>query len=338
MLIGTMLKPLIVFGHEVYVLTPNQVTRGLRGHVNIWQALQSSHNLRLFVLCGLLVLAVLGACTYLKSLRFFQGVGGFIDRATPIAPDIIRIAFGASLLFSLKNQALFGPELPLSGFPLANLLRPLLFLAGIALILGVGIRIFGIIAAAIWVFAFADKGWYMLTYLNYLGEALAVILLSRQLLSVDTLMSRAKKTKQKRGGYERYSMPIARVFFALSLLYAAISVKFIHTALSLDVVNGYHLTRYFPFDPLFVVLGAGLIEILVATLYLVGFLQRFNTLVFLVFMSLSILFFKESVWPHYLLIGLGVGIFLHEPDDFALDKYWPTKRRGTSPKPKPRHP
>ncbi len=93
------------------------------------------------------------------------------------------------------------------------------------------------------------------------------------------------------------------------------------TALSLDVVNRYHLTHYFPFDPLFVVLGAALIEVTVALLYMAGLLQRFTTVIFLVFMSLSLIFFKESVWPHYLLIALGIGIFLHQPDKWALDRY-----------------
>lgn len=93
------------------------------------------------------------------------------------------------------------------------------------------------------------------------------------------------------------------------------------TALSLDVVNRYHLAHYFPFDPLFVVLGAALIEVTVALLYMAGLLQRFTTVIFLVFMSLSLIFFKESVWPHYLLIALGIGIFLHQPDKWALDRY-----------------
>jgi hypothetical protein len=54
-------------------------------------------------------------------------------------------------------------------------------------------------------------------------------------------------------------------------------------------------------------------------LYMAGLLQRFTTVIFLLFMSLSLMFFKESVWPHYLLIALGIGIFLHKPDMWAAD-------------------
>ena len=91
--------------------------------------------------------------------------------------------------------------------------------------------------------------------------------------------------------------------------------------MSLDVVNHYHLTHYFPFAPLFIVLGAGLIEVVVSLLYVAGLLQRFTTVIFLVFMSLSRLFFRESVWPHYLLIALAIGIFMHKPDMWAADRY-----------------
>ena len=108
-----------------------------------------------------------------------------------------------------------------------------------------------------------------------------------------------------------------------------------NTALTLDVVNHYHLTQYFPFKPLFIVLGAGLIELIVSLLYITGLLQRFTTVIFLVFMTLSLLFFKESVWPHYLLIALAIGIFMHKPDIWAADRYLftsklrPLNRKGT---------
>jgi uncharacterized membrane protein YphA (DoxX/SURF4 family) len=158
----------------------------------------------------------------------------------------------------------------------------------------------------------------MLTYANYLGEAIAIYLLPYQHMSIDFLFTK-KRTQAKRMKFERYSMPIARVLFGFSLLYTALTVKFMDTALSLDVVNHYNLTRFFPFDPLFVVLGAALIELLVSLLIITGFLQRFTSVLFLAVMTLSLIFFKESVWPHYLLIGLGVGVFLHRPDVWSLD-------------------
>lgn len=316
------------FAHEVYVLTPGQIDHDKYEHSpNVFQSLSSSHNLRIFIIFLLVTLATLSFVLFLKSTRIFQKLGKFIDKATAVAPDVIRIAFGISLIISAKNSAVFGPELPMDSFPLSGLLRITLLVIGIAITLGIFIRLFGWLAVLLCLFVFVSKGWYILTYTNYLGEALAVVLLPMQTISLDSLIARIKRAKVPRPRYEQYSMSVARLLFGFSLLYAAVNVKFVTSAVSLDVVNRYNLTHYFPFDPLFVVLGAGLIEILIAVLYMLGLLQRFNTVFFLIFLTLSLLFFKESVWPHYLLIALGIGIFLHKPDVWALDRYLFAERK-----------
>jgi len=308
------------FAHEVYVLSPGQITHDKTGaQPNVWHVLTTGHNLRTLILFSILTAASLCLALWLKSKQPFQKIGRLIDKATPIAPDVIRIAFGLSLIVSATKHSLFGPELPLDSFPPAGLIRPGLLILGVALTLGVFTRYFGLLAIGLWLFALASKGWYILTYANYLGEAIAVVLLPVQTISLDHLITRIRRVKLKRPRYNKYSMPAARLLFGFSLLYAAINVKFVTPALSLDVVNHYHLTHYFPFDPLFVVLGAGLVECMIAVLYMLGLLQRLNTILFLSFLTLSLLYFKESVWPHYLLIALGLGIFLHKPDVLALD-------------------
>jgi len=308
----------------VYVLTPGRVN--IDNQINspgVFSALSSSGNLRLFIFYLVLTLAVLAFALWLKSTRPFQRIGRFINRASGFAPDIIRVAFGASLIFSAANNALFGPELPIDSFPLPDLLRTGLLVAGVGLTLGIFTGYFAWAAVLLFVFGLLDKGTYMLTYVNYLGEAIAIILLPRQRFSVDRLIRKIKtaKSKAKTLRLEKYSMPVARILFGLSLLYTAIDVKFLGSALSLNVVQRYNLTDYFPYDPLFIVLGAGLIESLIALLYIFGVLQRFNTVFFLIFLVLSLTFFNESVWPHYLLIALAVGIFLHKPDIWAADRY-----------------
>lgn len=310
------------FAHEVYVLTPQQITQDNADRsTNVLNALSSPHNLRLFLGFSLIALLVLGLLLLLKSRPQAQKLGKTIDKATIVAPDIIRIAFGASLVVSALNGAIFGPELPLTNFPLSGMFRIGLLITGVAITLGLFTRIFAWLAILVWLAVLAHVGWYALTYVNYLGEAIAVALLPGQLLTIDSLLARTKNKKTHKLKYEQYSMPITRVLFGFSLLYAAINVKFAAPMLTLDVVNNYHLDSYFPFDPLFIVLGAFLIECLIALLFMAGLLRRANAIFFLVFLVLSLLFFKEAVWPHYILIATGIGIFLHKPDKWALDTY-----------------
>lgn len=310
------------FAHEVYVLTPQQITEGNSDvSTNVLNALSSPHNLRLLLGYSLISLVVLGLLLLFKSRPQVQKLGKTIDKATIIAPDIIRIAFGASLIFSALHGAIFGPELPLSNFPLSGVFRIGLLVIGIAITLGLFTRVFAWLAILVWVAVLVRTGWYALTYVNYLGEAIAVALLPIQLLTVDSLLARIKNKKSRKLKYQQYSMPIARLLFGFSLLYAAINVKFAAPMLTLDVVNNYHLTSYFPFEPLFIVLGAFLVECLIALLFMAGLLRRVNAVVFLVFLIASLLFFKEAVWPHYILIATAIGIFLHKPDKWALDTY-----------------
>ena len=306
--------------HEVYVLSPGEISADEHSNkINIWSVLHASHNLRVFIVYSLLILLVIVAALFLKSRAPIKKFGKLVDKCTVFAPDFIRVVFGLSLIFSASHRAVFGPELPATDFTLHRFIGPFMFISGVALILGLRTRLFGLLTALFWLFTLFDKGWYLLTYINYFGESVALILLSRQKFSLDRLIGKSKKPSS--ASYEKWAMPAARLLFGFSILYAAINVKFVTTALSIDVVNRYGLTRYLHFDPLFIVLGAGLIESLIAVLYLLGFLQRLNSLVFVAFLTLSIWFFKEDVWPHYLLLGLAIGIFMHKPDILALDKY-----------------
>lgn len=308
------------FGHEVYVLTPEQINRLWPEPLNVWQVLSVPHNRNVVLLGSLIGLLAFGLALFLKSRQIFQKLGRFIDKSTIIAPDVIRVAFGLALILSGTKYALFGPELPLSLFPLATIIKPLLIILGGLLIVGLANRLTAALAAVVYLLALVDQGWYMLNYINYLGEAIAVYLIPNQFLSVDGWLKRRRDPKYKPSILaEKYSLPVARMLFGLSLVFAAIQVKIFHPALSYQVVNQYHLTNYFHFDPLMVVFGAALVEAMVGVLYMLGLLNRANSVFFLVFLALSIIYFKEDVWPHYLLIGLGLGLFLHRPDQLTLD-------------------
>lgn len=309
------------FAHEVYVLDDKAVTSDVNDHaINIWSALHNGQTWSLFVFFALVLGLLFALALFLKSTSSFKRLGRLIDRSTVFAPDIIRIAFAASLIFSASHAALYGPELPLNNIVGGKIILALLWVSGTALLVGLWSRVWATLMIAVWLWAFLTKGVYLLTYSNYLGEALAILLFPCQRLSIDFFITSKQKTKQLMR-WSEFSMPVARLMFGLSLLYTAISIKFMDTSLPLDVVTTFQLTRYFQFEPLFVVLGAGLIEVMVSLLYVTGLLQRFTSIIFLIFMTMSLMFFKESVWPHYLLIALGIGIFMHKPDIWSLDRY-----------------
>lgn len=314
-----MVLPTFKFAHEVYVLTPSQITGDKHHHQDFFADLHSAHNVKLLLAYSVATLAVMALLVWLKTKRPLQKLGQMIDKAGRFAPDIIRVVFGLSLILSAKHNALFGPELPLSSFPQGAFIKWALYIFGSLLILGLATRIISILAIVVYVAAFWSRGWYMLTYINYFGEALALVLVPFQAFSVDGLINRFRRLPGK-FTKPNFALPATRIFFGFSLLYAAINIKVLNPSVSLDVVQRYRLTDYFHFDPIMIVFGAAMVEILIAVLYMAGLLQRVNTVVFITFITLSLFYFKESVWPHYMLIGLAIGIFLDKPDRFSLDR------------------
>ena len=71
-----------------------------------------------------------------------------------------------------------------------------------------------------------------------------------------------------------------------------------------------------------------LVEILIGICIIIGFELRLVAVVFLGFLTLSILFFGEVVWPHIILFGVNLAIFTHGYDQYTLGKLFQGKRIG----------
>jgi uncharacterized membrane protein YphA (DoxX/SURF4 family) len=128
---------------------------------------------------------------------------------------------------------------------------------------------------------------------------------------------------------EPYSFLILRVLFGSAVFFASFYAKYFHSNLALATVTEYHLTNYFPFTPLFLVLGAFIIEALLGLCFALGFEIRFAALVFTCFLVSSIMFFGEAVWPHIILFGVNLTLFAHGYDKYTLEMaVFERKRKG----------
>ena len=151
LMLNNLLSGFLWFAHEVYVLSPQDILKGEHDHsVNPWSALLEGHNFLLALAFAIGILGSLLFALYLKRKPIFQKLGAFLDKATIVAPDIIRIAFGLSLVMSAYHNALFGPEQPLSGFVGSDILRLVLVVTGICVTLGFRVRFFGLVSILIW--------------------------------------------------------------------------------------------------------------------------------------------------------------------------------------------
>jgi hypothetical protein len=299
-LVAVML-PLGVSAHEVYVLSEDTIARSIsEPSPNPFNAFAT--NRFQFFLWGFIAFVVVSTIFFASITHRLEIVfEPYLSRLRRYAAPVARITLGVCLIASAYNNALFGPELPLSDFgPYALLLKLVLFASGILILWKRHARVGALLALCIFALSAVWYGWYILTYLNYLGEIVLALFVLKPV-------------------WEPYAFLALRVGFGVSVVFAALYAKFINSNLALAVVFEYDLTRYFQFEPLFIVLGACIIEILIGVFFIVGFEIRHTALFFLFWIVVSLFFFGEAVWPHLVLVGVNAALFMYGYDKLTVE-------------------
>lgn len=329
-------SPFVASAHEVYVLSPeeikNAVTMTSPNPLSVIPD-QEFKFIQWGVLVAGLILIVLAVGISPLFERVFDPI---LIRIKRFAPLIGRLTFGIALIASGYFGAFFGPELPVAqtmSHMAAHMLSIALIVAGIMVCFGFLTRIISLFALALFIYTAYEYHWYMLTYVNYLGEIILFIIIGGGAWSLDRVipaLAKIEKATEKVSSFlEPYSFLILRVLFGFAVFFASFYAKFLHSNLALDTVMDYHLTTYFPFTPLFLVLGAFLVEAILGICFMTGFEVRFAAIVFTFFLTLSIIFFGESVWPHIILFGVNFVLFCHGYDKYTVEQaLFQRKRKG----------
>jgi uncharacterized membrane protein YphA (DoxX/SURF4 family) len=314
----------IASAHEVYVLSPATVAYDVsHPSPNPLSLIVTDHvEFAFAAIVGIIL--VVGIFLISISRKLEDLLDPVLLRIKRYAPIIARFALGFSLIAAAYYKALFGPEIPLTMLAVhyALIAQIVLYVIGISIVLGLFVRESAFVALIFFIIAVVVYKGYMLTYINYLGEIIANMILGGGLWSVDRYLNKAtiansvSRWKEK---LEPYAFPALRVLFGISAVYASWYAKLFHSSLALDTVNQYHLTNYFHFPALFVVLGALIVETLIGFFFILGIEVRFTALFFLCFLTISLFFFGEVVWPHIILIGVNLAFIFHGYDQYSLE-------------------
>lgn len=315
--------PSRAFAHEVYVLTPEEIRADVSmPSPNPFSAIPSEQ--LLFLESGAIAILLVLVVLHFSLSKFLErALDPLLVRLKKYAPLAGRLTLGASLVASGWYRALFGPELPFSqlvGPGAAGIVSILFILLGIAILAGLRTRLAALGALCFFVLAVFEDRSYMLTYLNYLGEILLALILGGGAYSLDHVFGSKPAFAKLSKKLEKYAFLILRLCFGFAVFYASFYAKFLHSSLALETVMKYHLTLYFHFVPLFLVLGAFIVEALIGVCIMAGFEIRFVALIFMGFMTLSLSFFGEAVWPHIVLFGVCITLLLHGYDEYTLEK------------------
>ncbi|MES2225265.1 MAG: hypothetical protein V4480_00460 [Patescibacteria group bacterium] len=331
------LLPTVASAHEVYVLPPD-VVRTAVATPSFSEIQVALSNINLFVFWAFIAVLVIFIVFFVSISRTLESwLDPWLAKLPPYAPAISRVTIGLSLLAASYNAALFGPELPLSGTfgPYATLVALILAICGCLLVIGMYTRVAALAGLILFVIEAAQHGSYLLTYTNYLGELLILLVLGAHTVAVHHRGYDARRLPRALLRLKEQLMPCTfaflRVAFGISLIYASLYAKVIHNNLALDVTVAYpSLVAFFGFEPHFLVLGAAIIELLIGTFFILGIEIRFTALFVLFWLSLSLSYFGEAVWPHIVLIGIPVAFIFYGYDKYSLEGRF-FKRRGREP-------
>ncbi|MBV9349393.1 MAG: DoxX family membrane protein [Patescibacteria group bacterium] len=315
--------PYPVSAHEVYVLPKSTVAQDIATpSPNPFSSIPA--HLGDFLSWSVAAILIIAAIFLISVSRACEQAFDFFLKAIKrYAPLVARITVGGCFIACAHYQALFGPELPFSSFGgNSALLTVVLYCLGGCFLLGLFARVAAVVALIVFGAAVFEFGGYMFTYLNYLGEILVMLLLGSGAFSVDRWIQKGAASARTPSFLEPYAFLIVRVCFGVAIFFASFYAKFLHSNLALDTVNDYHLANFFfHFDPLFIVLGAFLIESLIGLFFIIGFEIRFAAIFFLAFLSLSLWYFGEVIWPHLVLIGLNLAMIAHGYDRYTLGAF-----------------
>lgn len=311
-----------VFAHEAYVLTKNEFQKGLEvASSHPLAPLLNPTHLKISIIITFCVILTYFLSILWATTKMSAKLDKLIKKANLVGPLIIRISISASFFFAAMTSSILGPELSLNTMPYGYIMKFGLFLISIMILFGFLTEFAALIGLSFFIYTSFYFKFYIITYANYFGELIVLFLFGSRFVSFDLLLFGKNLWIEKLNKLKYLEIPIVRILYGVALIYAGWSIKFIHQIISVEVYNQYHLINFFHASASFIAAGAGLSEILIGLFILIGFSQRLTVLISLFFITISILYFREMLWPHFMLYGISFSIFINSTDKFTVDRY-----------------
>jgi len=317
-----------VSAHEAYVLPLDGFWTTMSGPFSniAFDAFKNPNNVKITLMIVVSVVIALGLNFAFRLSPVGQKLDAFFERFSHLGPHFVRISISIALIFSALSSSFLGPELSINSFSNPIFVKGALLVSGVLIAFGFLTEIAALTAILLFIYSLFVFGSYVFTYLNYLGEFIVLLLFGMRVFSLDKYVFGPLKRLRH---FERYETVIVRVMYGLALAFAGITVKLLHPDLTIEVINTWHLTQFhwlFPSDPLLVTFGAGIVEMVIGLFIIFGFEMRLTVLVSLFYITLSLLYFRELVWPHLLLYGISLNLLV-QPETLTLDHFFFTHHR-----------
>ena len=230
---------------------------------------------------------------------------------------IARLSIGIALIGAGTAKAFISPVLAGNAhIGLVEILLGFLFLLGFLLPLAY------LGSIVLFVVGVTHSG-YLAGNFDFLALVVAPLLLSAPRPGLDDILS---IPQIKIGEKTRELVPLVlRIGLGVAFIFLAVYEKFMNPHDSELVVTLYHLQHAIPVPAALWVLGAGLVELVLGILLIIGFEVRLVAIVSFVVISLSFFYFQESVYSHVTLFGAISMLVVLGAGKYSVDHYYKSK-------------
>lgn len=338
--------------HVDYVTnTPEAPMRAVEFIVGV---LSEPFNAALFAVAGVGAIAALVGGLYLRPrVPDFAVLAGVLESYRDLVPWMLRLSVGLPTLGAGFAGYYFTPVVGIEAvsdalaarypsvlevFIAPPVVRLALIGVGFALLLGFATRAVAVIGFGMWssIVVFLPE---LVLALEFPFAFLAICLLGGGRPSADEIIAQiaaapdtyyndidpvrglADRVQALLDPYQQYVPTVIRVGLGLGFIYLGIVEKLLTPARALLVVDKYDLTAVVPVDPGVWVLGAGLTEIAVGVLLLVGLLTRGTALLAFVVLTTTLFGLPDDpVLAHVSLFGLTSAVLTLGAGPLSVDE------------------
>lgn len=304
-------------GHVTYVVDPEKL-KALAGRdwEFIFSPLKDPLYVTLIVVTLIAVVAIFAACELVPWLR--ATCRRFHDRLLTHSQYVgmtLRLSLGAALIVSGISDAIYLPNVPAGG------LGGVEVVLGFCLVAGLMVRLSAIWALVLFVYGLSQSH-YLLGTLESLAAAILVILhgptepSADDVLDVDPLGTAFEPVFEK---LRDLTPVILRLALGTTLIWLAVTEKFLNPRVSEAVVIDFGLQEWIPVTSAMWVFSVGVIELAVGLVLVLGLYTRAFSLIALLVLSLSFFYFNEEVAGHVTFFGSLVVLMVTGAGRYSVD-------------------
>lgn len=310
----TTFVPVLASAHVSYVVKKEDMVR-VAGENPTYLGHALSIPMDWFLMLGAIALILVVAIFCNKNkyvVKFFNKIKEKLSSYHELIPWIIRLALGIALLGSGMSDVLISPTYTdAHAFSLIQIVLGFFFLSGFLLIpttiTSILIFLYGLFTNS-----------YLIGNMDFLVLAVSFLVFHSARPGVDDMLDISMFNFIKI--HRKYLAPILRLGLGFAFIYLALYEKLLNPLFSDLVVHQYHLTSIIPVDPSMWVLSAGLVELLLGILIVIGFYTRTVAFVAFLVISLTFFYFKEAVYSHVTLFSALAILAIEGGGLWSIDK------------------